>query len=151
MPGRSALLQVFLGVRGAHCLPTKLCFLLSHSGAARTPLATKAKKAFLTWRQIRETTHTFKFQVRKKSAFNENSQPILSVIFNINFSKFERRKRTEFINLSKNAFVLYLKASRSWRLFYETETINFKKNFFLSYLKTCTQRLDLVIKTTYNN
>lgn len=29
-------------------LPTKLCFLLSQRGAARTPLATKAKKAFLT-------------------------------------------------------------------------------------------------------
>lgn len=27
--------------------PTKLCFLLSHRGAARTPLATRAKKAFL--------------------------------------------------------------------------------------------------------
>lgn len=30
-----------------HSSPTKLCFLLSHSGAARTPLATMAKKAFL--------------------------------------------------------------------------------------------------------
>lgn len=29
-------------------LPTKLCFLLSHSGAALTPFATKAKKAFFT-------------------------------------------------------------------------------------------------------
>ncbi len=29
-------------------LPTKLCFLFSHNGAARTPLATKAKKAFFT-------------------------------------------------------------------------------------------------------
>ena len=27
--------------------PTKLCFLLSHRGAARMPLATSAKKAFL--------------------------------------------------------------------------------------------------------
>lgn len=27
--------------------PTKLCFLLSHRGAARMPLATRAKKAFL--------------------------------------------------------------------------------------------------------
>lgn len=31
-----------------NCLPTKLCFLLSHKGAARTPLVTKAKKAFFT-------------------------------------------------------------------------------------------------------
>lgn len=30
-------------------LPTKLCFLLSHSGAALTPFATRAKKAFFTW------------------------------------------------------------------------------------------------------
>lgn len=30
--------------------PTKLCFLLSHSGAARTPLVTSAKKAFFTCR-----------------------------------------------------------------------------------------------------
>lgn len=29
--------------------PTKLCFLLSHSGAARTPLVTSAKKAFFTY------------------------------------------------------------------------------------------------------
>lgn len=36
--------------------PTKLCFLLSHRGAARTPLATKAKKAFLTWRETRNKT-----------------------------------------------------------------------------------------------
>lgn len=32
-------------------LPTKLCFLLSHSGAALTPFATKAKKAFFTCKQ----------------------------------------------------------------------------------------------------
>lgn len=32
-------------------LPTKLCFLLSHKGAARTPLVTKAKKAFFTCSQ----------------------------------------------------------------------------------------------------
>lgn len=32
-------------------LPTKLCFSVSHSGAARTPLATKAKNAFLTCKQ----------------------------------------------------------------------------------------------------
>lgn len=36
-------------------LPTKLCFSVSHSGAARTPLATKAKNAFLTC-QAREIT-----------------------------------------------------------------------------------------------
>lgn len=33
------------------CIPTKLCLLVSHSGAARTPLATSAKKAFLTCRR----------------------------------------------------------------------------------------------------
>lgn len=32
-------------------LPTKLCFLLSHSGAALTPFATKAKKAFFTCKE----------------------------------------------------------------------------------------------------
>lgn len=35
-------------------LPTKLCFSVSHSGAARTPLATRAKKAFLTFGVKRE-------------------------------------------------------------------------------------------------
>lgn len=30
-------------------LPTKHCFLLSHKGAARTPLETRAKNAFFTW------------------------------------------------------------------------------------------------------
>lgn len=36
------------------CLPTKLCFLLSHRGAARTPLVTRAKKAFFTYSQKSE-------------------------------------------------------------------------------------------------
>ena len=30
-------------------MPTKACLELSHSGAARRPLATNAKNAFLTW------------------------------------------------------------------------------------------------------
>lgn len=37
-----------LGTPPAPRSPTKLCFLLSHSGAARTPLVTSAKKAFFT-------------------------------------------------------------------------------------------------------
>lgn len=36
-------------------LPTNICFSVSHSGAARTPLATKAKNAFLTcWATVKK-------------------------------------------------------------------------------------------------
>lgn len=45
------------GKRARHCFwhsPTKLCVLLSQRGAARTPLATSAKKAFLICWQSEE-------------------------------------------------------------------------------------------------
>lgn len=47
-------LEALNGRRSPTLLPTKLCFSVSHSGAARTPLATRAKKAFLTFGVQRE-------------------------------------------------------------------------------------------------
>ena len=44
-------------------MPTKACLELSHSGAARRPLATNAKKAFFTWEAIARET---KLQVWSK-------------------------------------------------------------------------------------
>jgi len=50
------------------CLPTKLCFSVSHSGAARTPLATSAKKAFFTcWPRIKRINWTQKNMTNVKS------------------------------------------------------------------------------------
>lgn len=46
--GKCSNMTTFSGQK--NCLPTKHCSLLSHSGAALTPFATRAKKAFFTCR-----------------------------------------------------------------------------------------------------
>lgn len=53
---RAVVNDAFINTDGAEfvflCSPTKHCFLLSHSGAALTPLETRAKNAFLTCQTV---------------------------------------------------------------------------------------------------
>lgn len=64
-------------------LPTKLCFSESHSGAARTPLATRAKKAFLTCVPKKDEENQFHHFITIMIVYNVNIE--LSLKLNISY------------------------------------------------------------------
>lgn len=70
-------------------LPTKLCFSESHSGAARTPLATRAKNAFLTCLTKKNWSKSRIINIELKSwkwnVSYTNSEPLCVFLFSFWF------------------------------------------------------------------